>query len=243
MPFIPPAAKLLPPDALNRVTAALGSRMGWMKAHDCPCAYAGDSPGAALPRCPSCQGRGVFWDAPLGFTGLLTYMQTAAAPNEPGVRTDPVHGALLAGDPTVSIPSDAGAAYSESGLKDAFALFDSPQRRQSVLVSGDNDALPYGFNVAVSGVLVYVEGAGAVPAPPTAYAVSGSTVTLVGYPAGTAYAVEYSADPVFVAYRPVGGDAHQRPFGLGLPLPRRFHLATLDLWTRQRFAGDGPSGP
>ncbi len=69
----------------------------------------------------------------------------------------------------------------------------------------------------------------------THYAIDGPTVTIGGYPNGTAYMVEFQAAALYVAFRRAGGLPHVRPFGGGtVNEPRRFRLQALDFWTRQR---------
>ena len=232
---------LMPQSALDGTINALGMRVGWCKAYACPCGQSGSgSFGSANPKCLTCFGRGTYWDEPVPFTALITFMHTSSAPDELGAAMNPVQGTTLHAAPTLSIPySNADGspclAWSLAAEKDAFIEYDSTARFNTPLVSGDTIYLPYRQNLVILGVTTYDTSTNLVsPVLATNYTVSGSSVVLNPnvYPDGTPYVVEYTAAVVYVAFRTSGGVPHSRPAGGGANLPRRFHLELLDVWTR-----------
>lgn len=239
------AGKLMPESMLDGMIQCSGIRLGWMKSHQCPCTLGSAVPGSPDPNCNTCHGRGIYWDqwtAP--FMGLITYMHTSSAPDEPGGFTHEVTGPAMAAEPTLTIPfkgpSTEAEVWQNATEFDAYVELDALARLTSVLEVGQTDILPYQQNLDVQSVTVYdpiarktnliSEGS---------YTVNGAAVSLAAsYPIGTAYAVEYFASPVYIAFRRAGGLPHTRPFGGGLAqIPRRFRLVTLDLWSRARQNG------
>lgn len=247
--WMPPLSMLLPGSAFSKFTDGAGIRFGWMRAHTCPCTMSSGVQGAPDPRCKTCDGRGVYWDKPKPFVGFLTYMHTAAAPDEPGSFRDTTLGMVQRSEPTLTIPfagsEDESVVWNNASTFDAYVEYDAPARLSTTMLSGEQNAIPYQDGLRVTGVTIYdpIQFA-AVPLPETDYTVASGTVTLASsYPEGTAYTVEYFALPVYVAYRIAGGMAHSRPFGRTQgEIPKRFRLVSLDIWTRARRAGDGPMG-
>lgn len=264
----------MPEPRLDGLINNYGLRLGWMRNHTCPCTMGAEYPGSPDPGCNTCLGRGIYWEQPVAFSGLMTYMHTSSAPDEPGFHTDPVVGQVSRAEPTLTIPALPGSTiWQNASAFDAYIEYDATARFNTALVVGQNTALPYPFGVEILGVTAWnpatkttysvpivdilteggfpllTESGSPLLREPT-YLVNGTTVTLPGFEDGIAYVVEYTAQPVFIAYRSAGGSPHTRPFGLGGTLiPRRFHIQTLDIWFRSRETGDpafpvvGPYSP
>lgn len=248
-PYFPNFGRhLMPADLSNAMLRNNGIRMAWMANHACPCTFSTEIPGSADPACNTCHGRGRYWDAPTDantFVGGRSFMHTSEAADEPGVTTDPAVGQIMHAEPTITIPSDIHPAWDLATEYDAFVEPDSINRFNTVLQVGNSPVLPYQQQFTLLNVTAY-DSANKVIIPLTAdsYAVSGAAVTLIGFPEGTPYAVEYNASPVWIIWRRSGGMAHNRPFGDGTPLPKRFRGMLLDIWTRARnngFAGQSAS--
>lgn len=242
VPSLPPIFPyVLPPDPFNKLIGQYGVRLQWMQSHQCPCMWGGDIPGSPVPGCNTCYGRGVYWDVPsLIFQGLLTQMKKTATPDEGGFTVDKNVGWEQNAHPVLSIPFVAGDVWSNATDYDAFVELDAVTRYKSELTVGGITSVPYGQNltIAASGA-VTIWNTQTKTAQFIPYTVSGSTVTISGYPEGTSYTIEYTAAPVYIAFRKSGGMPHVRPFGAGVVnLPRRFHLSMLDVWTRSRSSGD-----
>lgn len=259
-PYIPPITPyLLPREPFDAVIGKIGQRLTWMKAHTCPCTYAGGSPngrlplvGSAEPACSRCFGIGTYWDAPSApFPALLTFLQGASpSPTEPGVIANEQFGPIQSSDPTVTIPwtnpaipNVPNVAWLEASITDIFVAVDSLTRYTAVLQQGKIEALPYQQNLVIAStgaVTIYDTNTHDVVTV-VGYTTSGVSVLLPAdiYPDGTNYMVEFLAAPLYVAFRPAGAAPHVRAFGSGVVnLPRRFRLQTLDLWTRERMGGD-----
>jgi hypothetical protein len=112
-------------------------------------------------------------------------------------------------------------------------------RYVAVLQNGGQIVLPYQQNLSIA-----ITGAVSIWNPITqtlvsvsGYAVSGASVTLPsGYAPGQNFMVEFTASPLYVVFRSVGGFTHIRPLGGGsLAEPKKFQLQTLDWWTRWRI--------
>ncbi len=109
---------------------------------------------------------------------------------------------------------------------------------------GGIQAVPYqqGLSIAASGAVTVFNQTTHRVQVVSGYVVSGAAVTIPsGYAEGTAYDVEFQANPVFVAFRKAGAFPMTRPFGGAdaQHLPRRFRVQTLDLFTRARqYPGD-----
>lgn len=241
MDFLP-FSVAFPVDAVNQFITQDGIRLGWMKAHTCPCAAQTEAAGTPDPTCQACFGRGVYWDKPpVAFTGLVTYMHTSSAPDEPGGGTSKTVGQTQRAEPTLTIPSSAAAVWQSASVFDAYVEYDATARTNTALVVGQDNVIPYPAEFEVTGVTAFNPNTKQVSAVPSQnYTVGAGTVDIRGFPVGTAYTVEYNCSPIFVAYRMAGGMPHRRPFGLGAQVPLRFHITQLDLYTRQRFTGDGP---
>lgn len=253
-PFFPPISPyILPTQPFEQLIAQYGINFKWLKSHSCACVMDSTNPGKVAgspdPACITCQGRGLFWDPPLAvpFRGLLTFMHMAPTPDEPGLSVDERYGILQRGDPTITIPFTAdvnNTIWTQSSVFDAFVEIDALSRYNATLKVGEITAVPYqqGLSIAASGA-VTVYNPQTFQTVPASYTVSGATVLLAsGFAKGTAYVVEFQANPVWVAFRKAGGYPHMRPFGGGVVnTPKRFRLMPLDLWTRERSAnGIGP---
>lgn len=242
VPFLPNFARnLMPPALANAMLRNNGIRMQWLPSHACPCTMAGEIPGSCDPQCTTCHGRGRFWDTPLTsgcFVGGLSFMHTSEAADEPGVTTNPIAGQVMHAEPTITVPSDIHPVWDLASELDAFVEVDAVNRFGTVLTVGGSPVLPYQQNLKILGVTRYDSDAHVVvPVASGAFTVSGSAVLLPGFPEGTAYTVEYNASPVWIAWRRSGGLAHNRPFGDGTALPKRFRGMMLDIWTRARNNG------
>lgn len=242
-PYFPSLpAQLMPERALDGVINNYGVSLGWMKNHVCACTYGYSIPGSPNPHCNTCFGRGYYWDEWTDtFPALITFMHSSTAPDEPGAILDPQFGVMQRGEPTLTIPFSATEVYNNASLFDAYVEVDAVTRFNSVLVTGDNTILPYQQKLTVENVYQYD------PTTQTtsvlasgSYVVSGAQVTIPNSPDGTAYTVEYTAAPVYIAWRHVGGLPHNRPFALGAgQIPKRFRIVALDAWTRANQNGTG----
>lgn len=247
VPYLPPISPyVLPAATFDAIISAYGIRLYWLKSHACPCIYNYDQPGSPDPACQTCQGRGIYWDTPLGpFMGLITWTDFSPRPDEPGAQVNEVRGLVQQGQPTLSIPSAATGVYSGAAVYDTFVELDAVTRYDAQLQAGVRTALPYQQNVTVaaSGAVSVYDNINKVLVPVSGYTVSGVSVFLPsGYAQGTNYIVEFTASPAYVALRPAGAMPHTRPFGQ-VNEPRRFKLQALDLWTRARYAGEIPLIP
>ncbi len=245
---------LLPAAPFENLIAQMGQRASWMKAHTCPCIYAGGgpqgrlpSPGTADPACLQCFGVGMYWDPPSDpFPALATFTQMTPTPNEPGVFTNETVGPIQSADPALTIPylnpsnpNTPNAAWQYAGTDDIFVLPDSTTRYNAVLQAGGITALPYQQNVVIAAsgaVSTYDPITQQVSFP--SYSTSGTSVIVPSLQQGQNFIVEFQAAPLYVVYRKAGGLPHIRAFGSGqVNLPRKYHLSTLDLWLRQRLGG------
>lgn len=239
------ASVLMPESMLDGMIHNNGVRLGWMKSHECACTLGSDVPGSPNPNCRTCHGRGVYWDQWNNtFVGLITFMHTSSAPDEPGIGMNKITGGAIEAEPTLTIPfkgpSIEAQVWQYASQFDAFVEVDALLRYSSVLEVGQSNILPYQQNLDVQSVAIYDPVTQTTnPASPTTFTVSGAAVTLAAsYPIGTAYTVEYLANPVYIAFRHAGGVPHIRPFGAGTgQIPRRFRLVTLDMWARARQNG------
>jgi hypothetical protein len=249
-PWVPDLpTQAMPETVFDTQVQETGIRFGWLKAHSCPCTMAiGGKYGTPNPACITCHGRGVYWDSPVNINCLLTFMHTTAAPDEPGAMTSETLGHLLEGQPVITIPfgftENEQQAWLYASSFDAFVEYDAVTRYNSVFVVGQQQSLPYQWGAKVLAVTAYATGTNQIaPVASTNYTLVNGAVTLNSslYPTGTAYTVEYTASPVFVAYRPSGGIPHARPFAQGRTrIPRRFHIMSADAWIRNRFGGESP---
>lgn len=249
----PPQIYDFPEQSMDDLLARYGVSMFWQKSHTCPCVYQHVNPsgpnypitGSPLPNCKTCGGRGYFWDSMLGpFGVLMTFMYANAIP---GATMQEQEGLRYTGNPILTVPGSIQPLYSEVSTMDAFVETGSAVRFNSVLRVGRRTALPYNVNVSVNvdNVLVYdsiTQTSSAVPS--SVVTVTGNSVTLAGYPSGTAYVVEYTANPVYIAYKERGGMPQFRPFIQNLVnYPRRFELQLLDVWERTQAGGLGGDLP
>jgi hypothetical protein len=167
-------------------------------------------------------------------------------PDEFGAQAHEQMGLVQHGEPTLTIPFSAGASgiiWEQASVYDAFVELDAIDRFTANLVVGGVQAVPYqiGVNIPVSGSVTVWDPSTHRVTPVTGYTVSGAAVALPsGYAVDTPYVVEFTANPVFVAFRRAGALPMTRPFGGGVVnLPRRFRIQTLDLWTRaSQYPGD-----
>jgi len=252
-PFVPAITPwLLPAEPFNNLIASMGQRVSWMKAHTCPCTYAGGGPqgrlpmvGGADPGCLQCFGVGTYWDAPSEpFPALATFTQMTPTPNEPGVFMEEKMGQIQSADPALTIPyinpanpNVPNEAWQYAGTSDIIVLPDSLTRYNAVLQVGGLINLPYQQNMVIApsgAVTTYNTTTQQISFP--SYTTSGTAVIVSSLPDGTNYMVEFQAAPLYVIFRKAGGLPHVRAFGAGqVNLPRKYHLSTLDLWLRQRL--------
>ena len=264
--FIPSCASVpLPERRFDAMIAAIGQRVSWMRSHSCPCTYSQTTitnrlatAGSAQRSCIRCLGLGTYWDAPSApFIGYLSFIHQAASPDEPGTIMNAVVGPVQTADPMLTIPflnpnlgsDDPGQpseAWQFTSTDDAFVPVDMLARYTAVLAVGGQVNLPFQQNlqVAATGAVGVWNTTTLTVDYPSSYTVNGPTVTLLGYPTGTAYMVEFLAAPIYVAWNRAGGLPHIRAFGGGMPInePRRFKLQVLDLWMRQRGIQPSASG-
>jgi hypothetical protein len=241
---------LMPRQGYEALLAQVGIRLAWKKSHSCPCQWGGPLPGSPDPACQTCSGRGIYWDdASTPFMGLLTWSAGSLTPNDFGAREDQAVGQIQRGEPTITIPYNAGPSgiiWQNATLFDAFVEIDSFERYTSNLTVGGVTAVPYqqGLSIAASGAVTYYDTQTNMATPVSGYTVSGANVLLPdNFPLDTAYTVEFMANPVFVAFHSAGGYPRVRPFGAGADaLPRRFQAQALDVWARARTS-PGDLGP
>lgn len=232
-----------PPRAFDNLISWAGIQVLWMKGHACPCV--GDT-GASNPttsayqQCPVCFGRGVYWDPPAGpFTILLTFITWMGRNVDIGQIQQPDYGLLHEGTPIITIPETAGILWQQASEYDAYVETQSSMRFNTVLRVNESTVLPAwhfsGLEIAPTGAVVVEDPNTSIPTSGVAYTTSGLNVILTGsYPNGTAYTVEYTSSPVFIAFQRFGGLPHVRPFQ-GLSYPRRFKVQILDLFFRDKL--------
>lgn len=245
LPFYPKIEQMATSSLFDETIRLYGSRIGWSKAHSCPCSAPTGNP---ISGCQTCSGRGIYWSSPaLEFTGNITYGHTAVSSDDPGECIDMNSGLFKKGEPTLTIPqngnSNENSVWNNSGPLDAFSLLDTLERENSLGVVGVSNVIPYECSPQIIGVIVYNSDQSVSVVSPSDYSLVNGAIVLSGYPEGTRYTVEYSANPVFIAFRRGGGAGHSRPFGGSQfsALPRSFRLQRFDVWLRSRFAGDGPT--
>ena len=248
-PWVPSFNQAMPEGIFDAVIAANGIRLGWLRAHTCPCTYSGGTPGSPNPSCVTCRARGIYWDKPaVPFVGMLTFVTTQmSAPTEVASHIDPVVGAVQMASPTLSIPRNGNlnesTVWAGAGRFDAYVEMDGSYRTTATFVQqhGQTNFLPYDLGVVINSVTVWNPATSAVvPLAVGAWTLTNGSVSLVDYPDGTAFVVDYQTLPVYVADSP----QHIRPFGQGSQnLPKRFQVKALDLWTRAQALGDGPMTP
>ncbi|MHB1644726.1 MAG: hypothetical protein ACYCS8_19085 [Acidithiobacillus sp.] len=249
-PFLPPLSPyILPQDPFDALLAQYGVEMQWMKGHECPCVYGNyNAPGSPDPGCNTCGGRGVYWDTPSpAFFGLLTHIGRTNFGPESGSSMDKTNGGIWTSDPVITIPASQTEVWSQASVFDAFMEPQAPQRFNTTLSVGYNQALPYqqSLSVAASGAVRVFDPQTKTVINDVAYTVSSGMVFIdASYGEGTAYTVEYEAAPVFVVFRKSGGAPHYRPFGQqGHNLPLRLHCQLLDIWTRARHGSASSTSP
>jgi hypothetical protein len=252
IPYIPDITPLLMPrEGFEKLLSKVGVRLVWKKSHGCPCTWGGPLPGSPDPQCQTCHGRGVYFDAGSNpFFGLLTWADRSPTPNEFGNVQDTKFGQLQHGEPTITIPFADGASgqiWQNASVYDAFVEVDAFDRFTADLVVSGVTAVPYQEGLTINAV-TYYDTTTHQATPVSGYTVSGANVILPNtFPPLTPYIVEFTANPVFVAFRKAGSMPLVRPFGgNGIDnLPRRFRVQTLDLWARARqYPGEtGPNAP
>ena len=159
VPFIPNFGRNLMPAALaNAMVRNNGLRLQWMQSHVCPCTFSTAIPGSPEPACNTCHGRGRYWDAPQAsgnFIGLVTFMHTSEAADEPGITTDPAYGQVAHAEPTITVPSDVHPVWDLASEFDAFVEVDAINRWGTVLTVGNSPVLPYQQNLEILNVTTY----------------------------------------------------------------------------------------
>lgn len=268
VPFFPSTAGwTMPRQPFEALLATQGVRMTWRKSHSCPCVYGGATAteiliaGSPDPACTRCRGYGTYWDKPVGpFAGLITYFASAPSPIEPGNRVDEKFGTYIDAQPVVTVPYASpfnlpGSAeertqamvWQNASLMDIFVEVDATARYNAVLEQGGNQVVPFQENlqIAPAGAVTIYDTATRSVTIVEDYTIQGTQVLLPpGYADGTHYVVEFISAPLFVAHKAAGALAHARPLGVGtVNLPRRFHIQTLDIWTRETVPNAGSSYP
>ncbi len=241
---------LMPQGGFEALLDKVGINLAWKKSHACPCSWGGPLPGSPDPACQTCSGRGIYWDASsASFKGLLVWAASSLTPNDFGLVEDEAVGQMQRGEPTLTIPYNAGPSgiiWQNASVFDAFVELDSFIRFTANLSVGGVTALPYqeGLSVAPSGAVTYYDTTTKMSTIVSGYTVSGANVLLPNtFPLDTSYVVEFTANPVFVAFRRAGALPRVRPFGGPVEsLPRRFQVQTLDVWSRARVS-PGELGP
>lgn len=256
---------MLPPGEFEALIGQIGQRVSWMRSHTCPCIYGAAAPGlnrlptqgTAQSSCLRCFGVGTYWDAPSPSMRVsISYMHLSPSPDEPGTIMNDKFGTAITSEPSMTLPYlnpflptlDPGqptTAWTDASTNDIFVAVDMLSRYTASLFVDKQVNLPFQQNLQVRPA-----GAVTIWNPTTKnidfvqdYTVSGSTVTIQGYPAGTGYMVEFQAAPIYVAFRRAGGLPHVRPLGGGKVFePRRFRLQTLDFWTRERKVTESAVG-
>lgn len=232
-----PAEYYLSPTRANSAIQSMGVDIQWRKSHLCPC---GGNTGSPEPGCQTCFGWGRYWDDGIPFVGNIFYSFIS----DPTQATKINMGTVAESTPLIDIPSSAGIVFTDASTYDQFVLTDTSVRFQSNLIYGGplkQTTLPYSYSVLVSSV-TYWDLATQTTNPTTDYTVNiinGRTQVLLNgdFPPNTPYAVEYMAAYAYVAYGR-GALPHQRPFGLGMPMPTRFQLEILDVWMRGQSGGN-----
>ena len=256
---------LLPPGDFEALIGQMGQRAAWMKSHTCPCIFGAASSsigrlptqGTAQASCRRCFGVGTYWDAPSQpFRVSISFMHLSPSPDESGVLMDEKFGPTQTSEPSLTLPyrnpflaqtdpAQPTAAWNDASTDDIFVAVDMLSRFTATLFVGGQQTLPYQQNVQIAptGAVTVWNPATKMVDTVGPYSVSGSTITIDGYPEGTGYMVEFQAAPLYVAFRRAGGLAHVRPFGGGtVAEPKRFRLQTLDFWTRQRGVQPSAAG-
>jgi hypothetical protein len=240
----------MPREGFEKLLGQVGIRLAWKKSHACPCTWGGSLPGSPGHACQTCGGRGIYWDAAsASFMGLLVWQSSSLANNDLGTLEDQALGMMQRGDPSLTIPYNAGPSgiiWQNASVFDAYVEVDSFERYTADLVVGGVTAVPYqeGLTIAASGAVSYYDTTTRLCTPVSGYTVSGANVILPNtFPLDTSYVVEFTANPVFIAFRRAGSMPRVRPFGAGIDaLPRRFQVQTLDVWSRARIS-PGDLGP
>lgn len=235
-PFLPPFTPyFMPNQGMDQLINATGVQLTWQKSHLCPCTFGSELPGSPDPQCQTCNGHGWYWDAPIGpFTGIITFIHLAPAPDEPGAKMNEDFGTIYRSEPTLTIPFAASNIWAYASLNDVFVEINAIDRFEVELQVGGKQTLPYTQQVTVAptGAVTTYDTVNKIVNQVVGYTVSGSTVTIPNtYPIGTPYIVEFTAAKAFVAWRTGGALPHDRPFQ-NVPLPKRYHLQQLDLWLR-----------
>lgn len=212
---------------LNNMIADFGQAVMWRKNFLCPCTGISGSPD---PHCKTCFGRGTAWEAEQG-PFQCSFGQNY--PVESGGRVNEKMGFLFQGAPWILVPTNASPMWEEISILDQVIQLNALTTYNVRLNVGTNETLPYTYNASVAptgAVRVYDLTTNESKAVP--YTLSGSTVTITGYPPETPYTVQYQADAAYVLYEE-GGQGHIRPITPdALSIPKRFQTRRLDLWLR-----------
>lgn len=253
-PFFPPMSPyVLPAEPFEKMIDKYGVRLYWMRSHSCACVYGNlNSPGAPDPGCNTCQGVGFYWESPIGpFSAMITFMHMAPTPDESGEGMNMKWGELQHGDPTLTITNSSSGisstVYANASQWDAYIQLDSVARFTVGLQVSGVEAVPYqqGLTIAATGAVTVYDTSAKRVVTVSGYVVSGARVIMPsGYVPDTGYMVEFTANPVWIAFRKAGGLPHNRPFGNGaVDVPKRFRLQPLDAWTRARTSYPNSTSP
>jgi len=205
----------LDPDSFNAHLDHMGQTVKWRRAHACPCVS--PKSGAANPACPTCRGKGYFWDAPVagvvGFSGQKVQMAWAQ------------YGRWQSGDIVLSIPSDS-PVYAV-GMFDRVTMAQGSTPFTAVVMPGETLKFPV-LSIARAFVLEGgapkdvplpgVDGNGELVWPPGVKPHDGAQLSLSG-----------RRSPEYFCF---GEYPQDRAFHHGAALPRRVVLRKFDLFGR-----------
>jgi len=228
------------------IIARYGVSMAWLQSHQCACVGSNGvdengiytPEGTPSPTCATCAGRGTYYDDPQGpYTVLMSHLNVANG-QVPGFHNNEQYGGIVNADPILTIPSNLSPVWENASMMDAFIEYNNDMRFESVLNVGQNEILPYRYNVGFISASVYdSQTQRTIPVPSGNVVASGANVVLSGYAVGTPYVVSYTAWPIYIAYAKHGGSPQVRPLIQGRGYPRRFVVQLLDLYQRNNGSG------
>jgi hypothetical protein len=203
----------LNPESFNAHLAHMGQTAQWRRAHACPCVN--PKSGAASPTCPTCRGKGHFWEPPVasvvGFAGQKTQMAWAQ------------YGRWEDGDVVLSIPSDS-PAYAV-GRFDRVTMAQGSTPFTAVVMPGERLKFPV---LSIDRALRLVNGQPEDVACPSVDA-EGELAWPDGQPPGGALSLSGRRSPEYFCW---GEYPQDRAFHHGAALPRRVVMRKFDLFGR-----------
>lgn len=204
----------LNPDSFNAHLDHMGQGMRWRRAHACPCVS--PKSGAANPSCPTCRGKGHFWDAPVpgvaGFAGQKVQMAWAQ------------FGRWESGDVVLSIPSDS-PIYA-IGRFDRVTMAQGSTPFTAVVMPGEHLKFPV---LSIDRAL-RLEGGQPVDVERPAVDSDGELIWPGGQqPGGVQFSLTGRRSPEYFCF---GEYPQDRAFHHGAALPRRVVVRKYDLFGR-----------